>query len=909
MITLRKIINFSWIVSFIKIVTYSILIILGVTYFCFAAIKDENKRVQSYLKILNYDVGAVDGVIGAKTIKALKSALEEDIDVKEVKVNVSLVNSKLTQLYLKKMFERSKTIPHLQEKMDISDARHLLERAGIGAPPEEVAKLINMSRGEAVYKILSELNLCKVTTKPIAYGKDITPYLVQNGFEPSSRAFKTRRTIEISDLRSWWIREMILTKCPQKERLTLFWTNHFSIEYSAIERQAVMIYNKHFMLRGHGFGNFKALVKNIIKDPAMIKYLDNEWSTKDAPNENLARELMELFVLGEGKYSEKDVKEAARALTGFTFNRRVGLKFQINDWARDKGRKTLFGQSGYYNGFNLVDILFNQPSASTFLTRKFWKYYVSNTNINEEEILKISTSFKESNFEIPILLNEILSSKSFWDDDYRGTIIKSPVDLVIGTIRSTGINYLNENIIAYDLKSLGQNIFEPPNVAGWLGGEAWITPSRYLSRVEFLKFFTSPGFIRKSGVMGSMSMNSMSNKNLNNENKDRKRSKKYSNFFPYFYNKNPVRKDQLLISHVNVEWANSFNQKRQWRNISINLYGVRFNDHTQDYLRLDLTHDRRENHVYLIIQEKYCSRKCLNDQFPPVAKKNKNQLNIYLEKNESNWGRDHFYGLSANDKKFVAALWQAFPNIWNEIKQTQAYIRSDISKPLKSWEKKVSQIKKELRQSRYAKDYSLKKVKISNDFIYEMMKFDEVTEEETRELKRRSDNFLLLSNYNKDFSGFKSLSDKLLGGNLMEELLLSTPPLSNVSAHNLSRDDINAGSLRFLTEEVYNRGVGHISLYDNQGNFNGLVSLYDSAENLEKDLYLRQKYYDVPDSDLTLSNVSETTSNIGLTGMAISKSFSDNSKEETNFAIISMWKPGEKISLQKLINDPVYQVK
>ena len=102
MITLRKIINFSWIVSFIKIVTYSILIILGVTYFCFAAIKDENKRVQSYLKILNYDVGAVDGVIGAKTIKALKSALEEDIDVKEVKVNVSLVNSKLTQLYLKK---------------------------------------------------------------------------------------------------------------------------------------------------------------------------------------------------------------------------------------------------------------------------------------------------------------------------------------------------------------------------------------------------------------------------------------------------------------------------------------------------------------------------------------------------------------------------------------------------------------------------------------------------------------------------------------------------------------------------------------------------------------------------------------------------------------------------------------
>ena len=234
MITLRKIINFSWIVSFIKIVTYSILIILGVTYFCFAAIKDKNKRVQSYLKILNYDVGAVDGVIGAKTIKALKSALEEDIDVKDVKADVNFVNSRLTHLYFKKMFEKSKTIPHLQEKMDISDARHLLERAGIGAPPEEVAKFINMSRGEAVYKILSELNRCKVATKPIAFGKDITPYLVRNSQSPRESVFQFRRNEELSALRAWWIREMILSKCPQKERLTLFWTNHFSIQYIII---------------------------------------------------------------------------------------------------------------------------------------------------------------------------------------------------------------------------------------------------------------------------------------------------------------------------------------------------------------------------------------------------------------------------------------------------------------------------------------------------------------------------------------------------------------------------------------------------------------------------------------------------------------------------------------------------
>ena len=459
----------------------------------------------------------MDGVIGAKTIKALKSALEEDIEIKDIKADVNLVNARLTHLYLKKMFEKSKTIPHLQGKMDISDARHLLERAGIGAPPEEVAKLINMSRGEAVYKILSKLNRCKVATKPIAYGKDITPYLVRNSQSPRESTFTFRRNEELSALRAWWIREMILTKCPQKERLSLFWTNHFSIQYSAINKLAIMIYNKHFMLRDNGFGNFKVLVKNIIKEPAMIVFLNNQWNSRFAPNENLARELMELFVLGEGSFSEKDVKKRARTLTGFTFNRFTDYKFEIDDWSRDKRRKTLFGQKGYYNGFNLVDILFNQPSASTFITNKFWKYYVSSTNINEKEILKISASFKDSNFEIPVLLNEILSSKSFWNDDYRGTIIKSPVDLVIGTIRSVGINYLNEETIANQLRLLGQNIFEPPNVAGWPGGEAWVSSSKYLSRVNFLKYFTSPDFIMKPQGMESSNMMPNSEKSMKDE--------------------------------------------------------------------------------------------------------------------------------------------------------------------------------------------------------------------------------------------------------------------------------------------------------------------------------------------------------------------------------------------------------
>lgn len=908
MIALRKITNFSYVVSFINIIIFAAFFILGFTYFSLASVKDQYKRVQTYLKILNYDVGSVDGVIGSKTIKVLQSALKENITPKDVKANVTHFNSRLIQLYLRKMFEKSKFIPHLQKKMGISDARHLLERVGIGAPPEQVARIINMTRGQAIYALLSNLNDCKVAADPIALGKDITPYLLRNSQSPRESIFRFRRNEELANLKSWWIREMILTKCPQKERLTLFWTNHFSVQYSAINELAMMLYNKHFMLRLYGFGNFKVLVKNIIKEPAMIVYLDNQWNSRFAPNENLARELMELFVLGEGTYSEETVKEAARTLTGFTFNRFTDYKFQIDDWSRDKGKKNLFGEKGYYNGFNLVDILFSQPSASTFITRKFWKYYVSNTDVNEEEILKISNLFRDSNFEIPVLLNEILSSKSFWNTSYRGTIIKSPVDLVIGSIRSTGMNYLDEHFIASELELLGQNIFEPPNVAGWPGGEAWVTPSLYLSRVEFLKGFTSSDFIMEDKKIETSNMMSYSKKSVNDDRmvskaKEVINSKKYKNFYYYFYDTNPIKNDQLLIGHVNVVHTKSFNEKTRWREIMINLNGVRFNKNTQNVLQIRLTHDRKENNIHFWIQKRNCSNNCLSNRFPP---KNKQQdVRIFLPKNEPNWGRDQFYGLSAKDKKFVSALWQAFPAIWDEVGKDPA---SSIG-PLKSWKKKISEIKKELKKSRYVKEYNLKKVKISNDFIDEMMKFDAVTQEEREEINRRSEEFLLLSNYNKDLPGFELLSKKILGTNSIKSLLLSTAPLTEVTELNLGRDYNNNISLSFLTEEVYNSALGYMSLYDNQGNFNGLVAFYDNINTLKKDLNARQKEYEVPNSNLTLSNITETSTNIDLEGIAISKSFGDDTELATEFAVISTWRPKGKISLKKLINDPVFQVK
>ena len=190
-----------------------------------------------------------------------------------------------------------------------------------------------------------------------------------------------------------------------------------------------------------------------------------------------------------------------------------------------------------------------------------------------------------------------------------------------------------------------------------------------------------------------------------------------------------------------------------------------------------------------------------------------------------------------------------------------------------------------------------------------MMKFDAEKGEETEKVKRRSNEFLLLSNFNKDLSSFEFLSKKLLGRNSIESLLLSTDPLTEVEEINLGRDYNNTVSKSFLTEEVYKSAIGYVGLYDNQGNFNGLVALYENLNELEKDLYARQTIYEVPNSNLILSNISETSSDISLDGIAIRTLSSNDTELKTEFAVISKWRSEGKISFKKILNDPVYQVK
>ena len=400
--------------------------------------------------------------------------------------------------------------PHMAVAVTVADARHLLERAGIGAARHEIAMLVGKTRAEAVQQILSGYKT-RSQNMPEGWMLATAPPHWANGdmLNSERNAFEMARDAEIGALRTWWIKEMISTSSPQTERLVLFWHNHFVSTYDGIDNSAViMLARQNMKLRELAAGNFRDLVKMIVKDPAMLDYLDNVRNRKESPNENLARELMELFTLGEGQYDEKTVKEAARALTGFRFEQAHDFTFTFNDWSHDKGRKKLFGRTGRFDGDDLVDILLDQPVAAEFIAGKFWRYFVSGIEDNPEQITAIADAFRASDYDIKVLMGATLSSEGFWSDRYRATLFKSPIDLLVGTIRSTGYLPKNWNSIPATTRNLGQQLFGQPNVAGWPGGASWVTPAHLLNRWQAVEVMTK---IQPATPMMMLANNNMAN--------------------------------------------------------------------------------------------------------------------------------------------------------------------------------------------------------------------------------------------------------------------------------------------------------------------------------------------------------------------------------------------------------------
>ena len=277
---------------------------------------------------------------------------------------------------------------------------------------------------------------------------------------------------------------MIFTGHPLRERMTLFWHNHFATSQTKVENAGLM-QRQNNLLRTHALGDFKALLTAIGKDPAMLIWLDSTANRKAHPNENYAREVMELFTLGRGHYSEKDVQEAARAFTGWFV---VRDRFREVPAQHDDGEKTVLGHTGKLRGDDLPPILLAQPACAEFLCGKLVREFISDVDpMPAPLIAPLAQGFRESGYDIRVPVETILRSNLFFSPEIRRRRVKSPVEFAIGTVRALEVlkPTVQADALAESCARMGQSLYAPPSVAGWEGGAAWANSTTMLSRANF----------------------------------------------------------------------------------------------------------------------------------------------------------------------------------------------------------------------------------------------------------------------------------------------------------------------------------------------------------------------------------------------------------------------------------------
>ncbi len=295
-----------------------------------------------------------------------------------------------------------------------------------------------------------------------------------------------------TDLQKWWLRRMAETTRPLQEKLTLFWHGHFATSIFKVD-SAYYMWMQNETMRRNASGNFRTMIMEISKDPAMIKWLDNNSNSKEHPNENYAREVMELFTLGEGHYTEDDIKQAARAFTGWGYGRRT-MRFQFNTLQHDHGEKTFMGQKGNWDGGDIVDIIFQQPACAQFIARKLWTYFAYEEP--EPEIVDgLAEILRENKYEMKPMLQTMLSCRAFFSERAIRTQIKSPVQLAVGSSQLLKRQIPDPiepfTVIVRSMRLMGQEPLLPADVSGWKGGLSWINTASLLMRYNFSNFLVN----------------------------------------------------------------------------------------------------------------------------------------------------------------------------------------------------------------------------------------------------------------------------------------------------------------------------------------------------------------------------------------------------------------------------------
>ena len=394
-----------------------------------------------------------------------------------------------------------------------AEARHLLERAGFGGTPAEVAALAALTPKAAVRRLVyfegvAETKLPDFVPSgvfdegldPFPPSRPATTELArqQGGalgiqakpsgnrpLQPVVNAFfywLRASRLETDRVAYWWANRMLLSPRPLQERMALFWHGHFATNEDKVRDYRKMLKQLR-LFQQLGLGDFRTLLIGVAQDPAMLAFLDAGVNVKGSPNENFAREIMELFTMGVGHYGEADVREAARAFTGWNFR---GLDFDFNADAHDGGSKRFLGREGRFDGVEVIDIILAQDAAAEFIAGKLHRHFVGGA-LSAEDRRELGAWLKAADYDIAAFLERLFLSRHFYAPDVLGTRIKGPVEFVISTYRKLGLEAVpgapDFNTVT---ESLGQRLMHPPTVAGWSEGRSWITPSLLFERGNFV---------------------------------------------------------------------------------------------------------------------------------------------------------------------------------------------------------------------------------------------------------------------------------------------------------------------------------------------------------------------------------------------------------------------------------------
>ncbi|MFN3849173.1 MAG: DUF1800 family protein [Spirosomataceae bacterium] len=396
--------------------------------------------------------------------------------------------------------------------MNQREVQHLFWRAGFG----ESLAVIKAFEGKSAKKVFAALKKDSEKFRRIdivSWGevmaelkqlKDLSDKNDPNANKERQKKLVQDRKEEHATLNTTWV-DLMVGGGAFREKMALFWHGVL------VARSINPAFSQSYLntIRENALGKFGDLLMAVSKEPAMLQFLNNQQNRKRSPNENFAREVMELFTLGRGNYSEKDIKEAARAFTGWSF-RPLKAEFEFREEWHDDGEKTIFGKTGNFKGEDVIELILSKRQTAKFITTKIYKFFINDTP-NQEIINDLAKRFYESEYDISQLMEHIFTSNWFYDEQNIGSKIKSPIELLVGIQRGLGVRFEEKQPLLFTQKVLGQVLLFPPNVAGWASGQSWIDSSSLLFRMELplmiLKNSTINVAAKDDGDVGTTFMN------------------------------------------------------------------------------------------------------------------------------------------------------------------------------------------------------------------------------------------------------------------------------------------------------------------------------------------------------------------------------------------------------------------